>query len=60
MNDVIKFIEDNKVMVICRGLYDEDLMKVVNALYAGGVRLAEVTFDQNDPDAVEKTSGAIN
>lgn len=59
MNEVVQFIEDNKVMVICRGLYNEDLMKVVDALYAGGVRLAEVTFDQNDPDAVEKTSGAI-
>ena len=59
MNEVVQFIEDNKVMVICRGLYNEDLMKVVDALYAGGVRLSEVTFDQNDPDAVEKTSGAI-
>ena len=59
MNEVVQFLEDNKVMVICRGLYNEDLMKVVDALYAGGVRLAEVTFDQNDPDAVEKTSGAI-
>lgn len=59
MNEVVQFIEDNKVMVICRGLYNEDLMKVVDALYAGGVRLAEVTFNQNDPDAVEKTSGAI-
>lgn len=59
MNEVVQFIEDNKVMVICRGLYNEDLMKVVDALYAGGVRLAEVTFDQNYPDAVEKTSGAI-
>lgn len=59
MNEVVQFIEDNKVMVICRGLYNEDLMKVVDALYAGGVRLAEVTFDQNDPNAVEKTSGAI-
>lgn len=59
MNEVVQFIEDNKVMVICRGLYNEDLMKVVDALYAGGVRLAEVTFDQNDSDAVEKTSGAI-
>lgn len=59
MKRIVQFIEDNKVMVICRGLYNEDLMKVVDALYAGGVRLAEVTFDQNDPDAVEKTSGAI-
>lgn len=59
MNDVIKFIEDNKVMVICRGLYDEDLIKVMDALYAGGIRLAEVTFDQNDLDTVKKTAAAI-
>ena len=59
MNDEIKFIEDNKVMVICRGLYDEDLIKVMDALYAGGIRLAEVTFDQNDLDTVKKTAAAI-
>lgn len=59
MNDVVKFIEDNKVLVICRGLYGEELGKVITALHKGGIRMAEVTFDQADPDAIAKTSSAI-
>lgn len=59
MSDVVKFIEDNKVLVICRGYYGETLKKVIAALYEGGIRMAEVTFDQADPDAIEKTCGAI-
>lgn len=59
MSDVVKFIEDNKVLVICRGYYGDDLRKVITALHKGGVRMAEVTFDQADPDAIEKTCGAI-
>lgn len=59
MNEVVKFIEDHKVLVICRGLYDEELLKVIGALYKGGIRMAEVTFDQGDPNAIEKTTGAI-
>ena len=57
--DVARFIEANKVIVICRGIYDEDLLKLSDALYAGGVRLIEVTFDQSAPDCMEKTAQAI-
>lgn len=60
MNEVVKFIEDNKVLVICRGCYGSELLKVISALHAGGIRMAEVTFDQADPDAIEKTCGAIS
>lgn len=59
MNEVVKFIENHKVLVICRGLYDEELLKVIGALHKGGIRMAEVTFDQGDPNAIEKTTGAI-
>ena len=60
MNDIIKSIEENKVVVICRGLYGESLAQVMAALYKGGIRLVEVTFDQADPQAIEKTSAAIS
>lgn len=59
MNEVVKFIEDHKVLVICRGFYGDNLLKIISALYAGGIRMAEVTFDQADPNAIEKTSDAI-
>lgn len=57
--DVIKFIEDNKIIAICRGIYGEKLVKLVEALYEGGVKLVEVTFDQKDVDCIEKTAEAI-
>lgn len=59
MNEVVKFIEEHKTLVICRGIYGEDLLRLITALYAGGIRMAEVTFDQADPDAISKTGQAI-
>ena len=59
MNEIVEFIAKHKVVVICRGLYDNELIKTIRALYDGGIRVVEVTFDQADPDAVEKTCGAI-
>lgn len=57
--DVIKFIEENKIIAICRGIYGEKLVQLVEALYEGGVKLVEVTFDQKDVDCIEKTAKAI-
>lgn len=59
MNEIVEFIEKNKVLVICRGLYGEELLRVIAALHAGGINMAEVTFDQADPNAIQKTSEAI-
>lgn len=58
--NVKEFIEEKKVLAIVRGTYGEDLRKLSHALYQGGVRLMEVTFDQGDPDCVRKTTGAIS
>lgn len=55
-----EFIEKHKVIAICRKIYGEDLIKLVHALYDGGIRLVEVTFDQSDPDCLSKTSGSIH
>jgi 2-dehydro-3-deoxyphosphogluconate aldolase / (4S)-4-hydroxy-2-oxoglutarate aldolase len=53
------FIAANKVVVIVRKMYGEDLLNLSRALFAGGVRLMEVTFDQQDPLCAEKTAEAI-
>lgn len=58
-NETIDFIEENKIVAICRGTYGEELIKLVAALEKGGVRLVEVTFDQSDPDCLTKTAEAI-
>ena len=58
--DIINFIEKNKIIAICRGIYGEKLVQLVEALYNGGVKLVEVTFDQGDENCIEKTSEALN
>ncbi len=57
--NIVEQIEKYKVVTICRGVYGEDLKNLVSALYEGGIRLIEVTFDQKDPEAVSKTGSAI-
>jgi len=59
LNNTIQFIEKNKIIVICRRVYGEDLMCLAKALHAGGIRLLEVTFDQANPGCIEKTAQAI-
>ena len=55
-----QFIEKNKLIVICRGIYGDNLLNLSQALYEGGIRLIEVTFDQANPDCMEKTTQAIS
>ena len=37
--DTIKMIEDQKIIVVIRGIYGEELLKLVGALYRGGSAL---------------------
>lgn len=55
----LEFIKQNKVITICRKVYGDDLKKLAQALCDGGVKLIEVTFDQADPDCIQKTSECI-
>ena len=55
----IKIIEENKIIVITRGIYGEDLMKLAEALYEGGIRAFEITYDPADPDTMAKTKATI-
>lgn len=57
--NIVEYIEQNKIICICRRIYGEDLLKLAHALYDGGIRLMEVTFDQDDPDCIQKTGDAI-
>jgi len=50
----------SKIIVIVRRVYGEDLVELSKALYEGGIRLMEVTFDQSDPDCMDKTTEAIS
>ena len=44
---IINTIEEKKLIAIVRGISEEKLIKLAEALYAGGIRLLEVTFSLN-------------
>ena len=46
---VIERIEKEKLIAIVRGVSADRCSKVANALYAGGVRLMEITYNQKEP-----------
>lgn len=53
-NKTISEILVNKVIIILRGVEREKLIPLLEALYSGGIRLAEITYsaDGGTPDAV--------
>ncbi len=50
---VIEKIKEEKLVAILRGMEEEQLIPVAEALYEGGVRLIECTFDHSREDCVE-------
>ena len=59
LEDTIRFIEENRLIAIVRGIEPEKCLKVADALYDGGFRLVEVTFNQKDPASFRMTADAI-
>lgn len=57
--EIIKDIEDNKIVVILRGFTTEQLIRTVEAMEKGGIKLVEVTFDQSGAVSDEVTAGNI-
>jgi len=57
--EIIKDIEENKIIVIMRGFTTEQLLKSVEAMAKGGIKLVEVTFDQSGKIKDEETSANI-
>lgn len=56
---VIQQIIDHQVIAIIRGLFGEDCLKLAKALYAGGIRLMECTFDPVSEAERERTADTI-
>ena len=57
--NVIETIKKEKLIAIVRGIAPEKCLKVAGALYAGGFRLVEITFDQKNPESWATTAAAI-
>ncbi len=54
-----KFIEEHGLIVIMRGIEIDVIPDLVKALYDGGARIVETTFNPSDPDTVKKTGDMI-
>lgn len=60
MVDIVKeWIFREKVIAIVRGVDSRLCMQVADALYAGGIRLMEITYDQSNPVSWQATADAI-
>lgn len=57
--EIIQRVLDKKIVVIVRGVYGEDCLKLAEALCAGGIELMEVTFDQSSVENQQKTVDTI-
>ena len=59
MNPFVKEFSESKVIVVCRGIAPEEIVKVASALYEGGIRFMEVPFNQADPSTFAATAAKI-
>lgn len=57
--EIIQKIKEEKLIAIVRGVKPELCLKVAEALYEGGVRLLEITYNQKEPSSWIQTAEAI-
>ena len=57
--EIIRNIREKKVIAIVRGFHPKQCIQLAEALYAGGINMIEVTFDQSGPDTWGETVEAI-
>lgn len=56
---IIQMVYDTKIVAIVRGLPEEHMVFLAEALYAGGIRMLEVTFNQKNPERFSDTADSI-
>ena len=59
MNNTIKEIEANKIIVIVRGVQKDNILDLAEAMYRGGIRLMECTYDATGAISDEQTAENI-
>ena len=59
-SQLIEKIKDEKLIAIVRGIESEKCLKVADALYEGGFRLVEITFDPKRRESWTTTAAAIS
>lgn len=57
--EVLSLIEEEKIIVIVRGVEKEKLIPLAEAMYKGGIRLLEITYSQSGAPSDEETADSI-
>ena len=57
---VFNLVGETKVVAIIRGFSTDECLNIVRALYMGGIRVVEVTYDQQHPESFCNTANAIS
>lgn len=57
---VINWTKQYKVIAIVRGAEPEQCLQVAQALYEGGIRMMEITYNQSVPESWPRTAEAIS
>ena len=56
---VLQYVDQYKIIAIVRGADPAQCFAVAEALYAGGIKLMEVTYDQRKPETWQATADTI-
>lgn len=59
-DSTIQMALNERVIAIVRGVSGSQCLSLAHALYAGGIRMLEVTYDQRDPGRWNETAGTIS
>lgn len=57
--EVLSLIEEEKIIVIVRGVEKGKLIPLAEAMYKGGIRLLEITYSQSGAPSDEETADSI-
>jgi len=58
-NSILEATKEYRITAILRGIGPDRIRPVIDAIYAGGIRLLEVTFNQASPTKHAETAAAI-
>ena len=57
--DLWEHVKKHRIVVAVRGIAPEQILPAAKALYDGGIRMLEITFDQASPTCLTDTPAAI-
>ena len=60
MENTLEILKQEKIVAICRGIPSGKIPDMAKALYRGGLRCMEVTFDQSSRAGIDETVRSIN